>query len=275
MSALTSSDARIWSGVSSYGNDASISACHGVSGPKAWPRRPGARGVQLEQLLGEIGDRPRDPLLGPEPLGAAEAGEGRPLPAGVAGDPRDLLDRDEDPVAARERELEVVAVLAGAAASEHLLVARDAVVDVDDEVAGRQALEDVARDDAPQRPRPADADGPEQLAVGDEGQPVRAAGEAAVQAAIDERDGPGRRGGLDPLDDRDRVPGLLEELREARRLVRGQDDPGAVRPPALDGIDDARPPDRTGGRAPASRRGRPTTTRRGPSRCPRAAPTPT
>ncbi len=37
MSALTSSEARSWSTVSSYGNDASISACHGVSGAKACP----------------------------------------------------------------------------------------------------------------------------------------------------------------------------------------------------------------------------------------------
>ena len=38
MSALTSSAARSWSIVSSYGNEASISACHGVSSAKAWPR---------------------------------------------------------------------------------------------------------------------------------------------------------------------------------------------------------------------------------------------
>ena len=30
--------ARSWSIVSSYGKDASISACHGLSGPNAWPR---------------------------------------------------------------------------------------------------------------------------------------------------------------------------------------------------------------------------------------------
>ncbi len=213
---------------------------------------PGTRRIQLEQLLREIRDRPRDPLLGPEPLRAAEAGQGRPLPAGIASDTGDLLDRDEDPVAARERELEVVAVLARAAATQHLLVARHAVVDVDDEVAGRQAFEDVARDDPPQGPRAADADGPEQLAVGDEREPVRAAGEAAVQAAIDERDGPRRWGGLDPLDDPDRLPGLLEQLREARRLVGGQHDAGAVRPPALDGIDHpGRPTEREGGLPPA------------------------
>ena len=40
MSALTSATARSWSTVSSYGNDASISICQGVSIPKAWPRAP-------------------------------------------------------------------------------------------------------------------------------------------------------------------------------------------------------------------------------------------
>ena len=45
--------------------------------------------------------------------------------------------------------------------------------------------------------------------------------------------------------DRDRSAGLLEEFHEARRLVRGEDDPRAVRPPALDGVDDAgRPTER-------------------------------
>ena len=37
MSTLTSSAARSWSGVSSYGNDASISVCHGESGAYANP----------------------------------------------------------------------------------------------------------------------------------------------------------------------------------------------------------------------------------------------
>ena len=64
MSALTSSDARIWSAVSSYGNEASISPCHGRVGAEGVALRPGSRRVQLEQLLGEIGDRPRDPLFG-------------------------------------------------------------------------------------------------------------------------------------------------------------------------------------------------------------------
>ena len=84
MSALTSAAARSWSMVSSYGNEASISACHGVSGAKAWPCALGPRGVQREQLLGQVVDRLADALLGPQPLGAAELGQRRPLAAGVA-----------------------------------------------------------------------------------------------------------------------------------------------------------------------------------------------
>ena len=37
MSALTSAMASSWSSVSTKPKDDSISACHGVSGPKAWP----------------------------------------------------------------------------------------------------------------------------------------------------------------------------------------------------------------------------------------------
>ena len=100
---------------------------------------PAARRVEREQLLGEVRDGLADALLRPQPLRAAELGERRALAARVARDPRDLLDRDVDPVAARERQLEVVALLAVAAAPEHLLVAGDAVVDVDDEVARASA----------------------------------------------------------------------------------------------------------------------------------------
>ena len=236
--------------------------------------RVGARGVQREQLLGQVVDRLADPLLGAQPLGPAEPRQRRALAARVAADPADLLDRHEDPVAAGERQLEVVAILAGAAAPEHLLVARDAVVDVDDEVARRQALEDVARDDPPERPRPADADGPEQLAIGDEGEPVRAADEAAVEAPLDERDRAGRRRLPHPLDDRDRVAGLAEQVGQPRRLVRGEHDPGAVGSPRRRPHRPAARPGRPAGPARASRTDRRTTARRGPSRRPRAAPIP-
>ena len=127
------------------------------------------------------------------------------------------------------------------------------MIDVDDEVARRQPLEDVARDDPPEGSRPADPDGPEQLAVGDEGEAVRAADEAAVEAPLDERDGARRRRLPHPADDRDRVAGLAEEVGQPRRLVRGEDDPGPVRCASrrrASASRPARPAGRTGSRQP-------------------------
>ena len=40
-----------------------------------------------------------------------------------------------------------------------------------------------------------------------------------------------------PLDDRDRVAGLAQHVGQPRRLVRGEDDPGVVGSPGLDGLD--------------------------------------
>ena len=253
MSALTSAAARSWSIVSSYGNDASISACHGVSGANAWPRASARDAYSASSSSARSSTALRTRCLARSHSVPPSLRQGRPLAAGVAADPADLLDRDEDPVAAGERQLEVVAILAGTAAAEHLLVARDAVIDVDDEVARRQALEDVARDDPPEGPRPADPDRPEQLAVGDEGEAVRAADEAAVEAALDERDGARRRRLPDPTDDGDRVAGLAEQVGQPRRLVRGEHDPGTVRAPAVDAPRPAArpgPAGRTGSRQP-------------------------
>ena len=139
-------------------------------------------------------------------------------------------------------ELEVVALLPFPAATQHLLVARDAVIDVDDEVTRREPLEDVARDDPPERLRPADANGPEQLAVRHERETVRSTHEPAVEAAPDQRDRPGRWRLLDPLDDGDRVARLLEDLGQARRLVRGEHDAAALLSPAGDRLVEARRP---------------------------------
>ena len=53
MSARTSSIALSWSGVSSYGNDASSSRCQTVSALNAWPAAR-ARGVRAQQVLGHV-----------------------------------------------------------------------------------------------------------------------------------------------------------------------------------------------------------------------------
>ncbi len=195
--------------------------------------RGGASGVDLEKLFGEVGDRALDPLLGAEPLRAAELGERRVLAARVAADAIDLLDRQEDLVGAGEAQLQVVALLTGGAAPEHPLIAGDAVVDVDDEIALGQPLQDVARNDASEGLGAANADGAEQLAVRDEHEAVGAAGEATVQAAADQRPrAAGRRLGQ-AIDDAGRQALLVQQVRKARRLVGRQDDTIAFGSPGL------------------------------------------
>jgi hypothetical protein len=199
-------------------------------------RRALPRGVQGEKLIGQLGDRLADALLGSQPLGATQLAEGRPLPAGIPRDSADLLDRHEDPVVAGEGQLEVVALLARAASAKHLLVASDPVIDVDDEVARREALEQVTRHDPAKGLGSADPHRPEQLPVRDERDAVRAAGEATVEAARHERDRTGWWHVSDPVDHGDAVTGFVEDLGEARCLVRGEDDPGTLRSPGLDRV---------------------------------------
>ena len=141
------------------------------------------------------------------------------ISARVAGDPLDLFDGDVDGVAGLEAELQVLAVLPGPAPAEHLLVARHAVVHVDHGVAGGEPLHHVARDEASKRLGAPDADVPEELAVGDEDQAVGTSGKAAVEAALDQADGAGRRGGLEARDHGDGATGLRQQVRKARRLV--------------------------------------------------------
>ena len=115
------------------------------------------------------------------------------------------------------------------------------MVDVDDEVARGQPLEDVARDDPAHRLGPADADRAEQLAVGDEHQPVGAADEPAVEAPLDEGDRAGRRRGVDPADGGDRTTGFAQQLGQPGGLVGGEDDPLAVRRPSASTASTIRP----------------------------------
>ena len=87
-------------------------------------------------------------------------------------------------------QLEEVALLGAVAtgrAPDQAGVAGDAVVDVDDQVARLEPLEDVLGGRPTKSARPTDTDGPEKLTVGDHDGLIRAAGEAAVEAAIDQR----------------------------------------------------------------------------------------
>ena len=120
----------------------------------------------------------------------------RVLAAGVARDALDLLDRDPHPAVLGEVQLQEVALLVAVAArrsSGHAVVAADAVVDVDDQVARLEPLQQILWYDPAEHPRPAYADGAEELAIRDEDDAVRTAGEARIQAAVDQRQPAGRR----------------------------------------------------------------------------------
>ena len=120
----------------------------------------------------------------------------RVLAAGVARDALDLLDRHPDAAALGEVQLEEVALLVAVAAGvapSHARVARDAVVDVDDQVARLQALQQVLGHDPTKNARPTNTHGAEELAIGDQHDAFRAAGKARVEAALDQREAARRR----------------------------------------------------------------------------------
>ena len=195
MSALTSAAARSWSMVSSYGNDASISACHGVSARERVAAAP-RRAPRTARAGRRRGPRPRvrTRCLARSHSVPPSLRELRPLPAGVARDAGDLLDRDEDPVARRRTR---------ARGSRGPRPARRG---------GASARSARRRGRCGRRGRPASAARgcraarpggapsgrrtrtvPNSSRSVTNGQPVRAAAEAAVEAATDERDGAGRR----------------------------------------------------------------------------------
>ena len=109
MSALTSSMARSWSAVSMNGKDVSSSACHGVSGPKAWPVDLEPPAVEGHQLLGDLVDGGPGPGAGPLPLGAPQPADRRRVAAGVGGQQLDLVGGQVELVATPVLEEEVVA----------------------------------------------------------------------------------------------------------------------------------------------------------------------
>ena len=147
MSALTSSIASRWSGVSVNGKRASKSRCQSESGSNAWPLAALALGVEVEQLARELLRRAPGARLHRLPARAAELGQRRVLAAGadVARDLRELVGGHEDAVVALVLEVEVVARHAGHGLGVEAREARDAVVLVDDDVAGAQVGEGAQR----------------------------------------------------------------------------------------------------------------------------------
>ena len=145
MSALTSSIAASWSGVSVNGNASSSSRCHGRVRAERVAGRGLAGGVELHELGGDLPDGLARAALGLRPVGAAELVQRRHLAADVAADLVERVGRDEQPVGG-------LAALGAARtpapgtrgwrrcdrALAHLDEAADAVLGVHDVVAGLQ-----------------------------------------------------------------------------------------------------------------------------------------
>ena len=160
---------------------------------------PAARlplGVEVDQLAGQLAGGAAGAGLHLAPALAAELRELRALAAAdVAGDLRQLLRRDEHPVAVAVLELEVVAGDLGDRAGVEAGEAGDAVVLVDDVVAGGEVAE---RGEAPAGRR-------------------RRGGPAAVDEAPERDHGELQRRGDEAVGDR-----RLGEERRRRRPARAR-----------------------------------------------------
>ena len=143
MSALTASIASSWSAVSRNGNERSSRSCHSPSGEKLMPAAGLALRVEVDELAGAVSRAERRAFAFIcAPALAAELRElGVLAAAHVAGDLGELLGRDEDLVAVAVLELEVVAGDPGDRAGVEAGEAGDAVVLVDDVLAGGQVAE--------------------------------------------------------------------------------------------------------------------------------------
>ena len=108
-----------------------------------------ARGVELEQLLGHVAHRLLDARLGLLPGRAAEAIERRTRGAGVLLDEVEPLDRHEQLVFAGVAKLHELLRLEADVDALEADEEPDAVIDVDDEVAGFQIAE--VREERPRR----------------------------------------------------------------------------------------------------------------------------
>src|SRR5207249_7477568 len=99
-----------------------------------------ALGGDADQLTGDLADAPLDPRLARLPGDPAEPVELRPgILRAVARQDFDILDWDEEPVVAGIEHLEAIMRRAGDTDRLQRLIAADAVLGMDDEVAGREA----------------------------------------------------------------------------------------------------------------------------------------
>ena len=152
MSPLTSVIAVSWSTVSVKPNASSISACHGVSGPNAWPGEACRLAYSDTSSAGDLPDRPAGLGLRVGPVAAAEPAQRRRLTADIARQLVKRVHRHVEPVgsaaalARRVLEHQVLAARAADHPFRHLDEPADAVLVVHHQVAGgqRQRVDDVA-----------------------------------------------------------------------------------------------------------------------------------
>ena len=208
MSALTSSMVLSWSGVSTCAKASSSSRCHGVSGREGVPGRGHPRGVEADELGGDLLDVALGPALGLVPVGAAHLVQGGLLAADVAGDLVELVGGHVEPVAGLAAlgrgvlEDEVLAGRARDGALHHLDEAPHTVLLVHDEVA-RPQLEGVDLVAATRR-HPAHVLGgraraagrPGEVGLGDDGEARAGDEEARADGTGGDGDDPGLRVGV-------------------------------------------------------------------------------
>ena len=224
MSSLTSAMARSWSGVSSYGKRRLhlLLPRRVVAERRGRERRPRAE-YSSSSSLRQVGDRPADARLGALPLAAAQAATGaasrrrrsarrarsaRPGPR-CGRCPRSAAPGSRAPRRRPRRPMRRTRPAYRATPWSMCTTASP----------GCEPLQQVARHDPAKGPRPTDAHGAEELAVGDQHEAFRTAGKAGVQAALDQHQTARRRrrgqaghgGGHDA--------GIVQQLRQARRLV--------------------------------------------------------
>ena len=152
-----------------------------------------ARGVDLDELAGEVADRAPHAGLCALPLGPAELAQWRRGTAGVSGDAPDLVGRQEDLVRPGEVELEIFLDVLAERPLGHPDVAGDAVVDVDDVVARLELADEVAGHDALAARQPPHPRRAEQLAVGQDEQAAGLVPEPRAQGTVDQRHLAGHR----------------------------------------------------------------------------------
>ncbi len=178
-----------------------------------------ARRVDLDQLAGEVADRASDAGLRALPLGPAELAQRRRRATGVAGDPPDLVGRQEDLVGPGEVELEVLLDVIAERALRHPDVAGDPVVDVDDVVAGLELADEVSSHHALAARQSPHARRAEQLAVGQHEQATRLVPEPRAQGPVDQRHLSSHRCRAELRDRRGRTARLVEQLADAAGLI--------------------------------------------------------